>query len=343
GNQIFAHMGGNLEGRESHEIYNTMTGELQSPFSTTIRYAFDIIWNESSILLQDNNLLSFRSNIDGSEILNFSTFMDVIEWDEKRGRIYGRGFPSDGINYSTSVLVIDDSTGNLVQEFPYVEAIFDIAISPNGETLAVSGAGGLISLIDVFSGNTLQTLKQPQMITYLELAWHFDSVHLVGYAGVSHTIDIWHTESHQLIEQITVDQLSFPDTFAWRPRTNQLSYISETVQALTVDTAVPPYFIPSLQIINHDDPDSSRTLLHDDMVTQSATDILTLRGTDVPDGVGSIIFDDGNSRVIQNNAPYDWVIPGAGNYTLTATPYSGKNGTGTVGTPLTISFTVIDE
>lgn len=40
---------------------------------------------------------------------------------------------------------------------------------------------------------------------------------------------------------------------------------------------------------------------------------------------------------------YDNWTPAAGNYPLTATPYTGIKGTGTVGTPLTVSFTITDE
>ncbi|WP_266363599.1 PKD domain-containing protein [Tellurirhabdus rosea] len=42
-----------------------------------------------------------------------------------------------------------------------------------------------------------------------------------------------------------------------------------------------------------------------------------------------------------NNGTYTSWTPVAGSYTLTATPYTAANGTGTAGTPLTISFSVV--
>lgn len=44
-----------------------------------------------------------------------------------------------------------------------------------------------------------------------------------------------------------------------------------------------------------------------------------------------------------NNGDYNNWTPALGNYTLTATPYTGANGTGKAGTTLTRSFTVVDN
>ncbi|TGE11683.1 SGNH/GDSL hydrolase family protein, partial [Hymenobacter elongatus] len=44
-----------------------------------------------------------------------------------------------------------------------------------------------------------------------------------------------------------------------------------------------------------------------------------------------------------NNGNYNPWTPSVGSYSLTATPYSATNGTGTLGTPLTRSFVVIDQ
>ena len=66
---------------------------------------------------------------------------------------------------------------------------------------------------------------------------------------------------------------------------------------------------------------------------------------------GSVVFTlNGSFFKNENLAPYAIVgdtngdyapwNPAPGNYTLTATPYSGADGTGTAGTPLTVNFTV---
>lgn len=83
---------------------------------------------------------------------------------------------------------------------------------------------------------------------------------------------------------------------------------------------------------------------------------LAIRATTNPDTVGSVVFELSGQQTrthTENTAPYalfednngdykGWK-PEAGSYTLTATPYTGPNGTGAAGTPLTISFTVVDQ
>jgi hypothetical protein len=73
-----------------------------------------------------------------------------------------------------------------------------------------------------------------------------------------------------------------------------------------------------------------------------------IRATTSPSVVGSVVFilsGTHNRRQVESHAPYEvfgldaW-IPIAGNYTLTATPYSSINGGGTAGTAKTITFTI---
>jgi myo-inositol-hexaphosphate 3-phosphohydrolase len=81
---------------------------------------------------------------------------------------------------------------------------------------------------------------------------------------------------------------------------------------------------------------------------------LNLRANTSPASVGSVRFAlDGNANFrTENAAPYalgghagsdyfPWT-PALGAHTLTATPYEGPDGTGIVGTPMTIAFTVVD-
>ena len=81
---------------------------------------------------------------------------------------------------------------------------------------------------------------------------------------------------------------------------------------------------------------------------------LSVRANTSPSPVGSVrlaLDANGNYRT-ENNAPYSlagdtrgnyvaWT-PSVGSHTLAATPYTGANATGTVGTPLTMTFTVVE-
>ncbi|MCP2045568.1 T9SS type A sorting domain-containing protein [Pontibacter sp. HSC-36F09] len=53
----------------------------------------------------------------------------------------------------------------------------------------------------------------------------------------------------------------------------------------------------------------------------------------------ALFGDNGNGNYYYGN----WNPPATGTYTLRATPYTGANGTGTAGTPMTITFTVVDS
>ncbi|RAK00290.1 putative secreted protein (Por secretion system target) [Larkinella arboricola] len=83
---------------------------------------------------------------------------------------------------------------------------------------------------------------------------------------------------------------------------------------------------------------------------------LNIQATTDPSSIGSVVFKLSGQQTlthIENAAPYalfkddggnfrGWT-PAVGSYTLTATPYSGPNGTGTAGDSVTISFTVVDH
>ena len=79
---------------------------------------------------------------------------------------------------------------------------------------------------------------------------------------------------------------------------------------------------------------------------------LSVRANTSPSPVGSVRFalDVNSIYRTENRAPYSlagdrdgnyaaWT-PSVGSHTLAATPYTGTNATGTVGTPLTVTFTV---
>ncbi|WP_299701337.1 T9SS type A sorting domain-containing protein [uncultured Pontibacter sp.] len=87
---------------------------------------------------------------------------------------------------------------------------------------------------------------------------------------------------------------------------------------------------------------------------------LNIRANTSPASVGSVRFELSGAQsktYTDNGAPYalhgdngngnyyygNWNPPATGTYTLRATPYEGSKATGTVGTPLSISFTIVDS
>jgi trimeric autotransporter adhesin len=127
----------------------------------------------------------------------------------------------------------------------------------------------------------------------------------------------------------------------------------------------------TIQIV--DEPEVSRLVLYDATSGQDIAELtdnmvlnlselgitpemnLNVRAETHPDRVGSVVFAfRGNTRfAVENILPYDlFGDPGsrgarfaftAGTYTLTATPYASRNGTGKAGIARTVQFTVDDS
>ncbi|RDC64210.1 Xanthomonalisin [Adhaeribacter pallidiroseus] len=111
-------------------------------------------------------------------------------------------------------------------------------------------------------------------------------------------------------------------------------------------------------LVNADTEEDIETL-HDGTILDLAdlpTTNLNIRAETFPATVGSLVFHLTGSQTRthtentgpyalfgKNNADFNSWNPVAGNYNLTATPYSSADGAGTVGTPLSIDFTVVTQ
>ncbi|WP_073109749.1 PKD domain-containing protein, partial [Hymenobacter daecheongensis] len=116
--------------------------------------------------------------------------------------------------------------------------------------------------------------------------------------------------------------------------------------------------VTSFTLINADSDQDIQTLANGGTLNLAAlpTRNLNLRANTSPAAVGSVRFSLGGAQSrsqTENVVPYalfsdtggdynPWT-PAVGTYSLTATPYTGGNGTGTPGTPLTISFSVTNQ
>jgi hypothetical protein len=117
--------------------------------------------------------------------------------------------------------------------------------------------------------------------------------------------------------------------------------------------------VSSLSLINADSDAAIRELKDGDTINLAALPSLNLniRANTNPGVVGSVVFSLSGAETrnhTENIVPYalfadsnrsnyyDWT-PQNGNYTLTATPYSGSKGSGVKGMPLTIYFTVTGQ
>jgi hypothetical protein len=113
-----------------------------------------------------------------------------------------------------------------------------------------------------------------------------------------------------------------------------------------------PNQVVSFTLVNAATDKDIKPLVNGDVVNLSVTGTSLSIRANVGGSVGSVRFAlDGNTNYrLENSAPYslagddsgDYSVwtPALGGHSLTATPYSAQGGTGTVGVPLTVGFTV---
>lgn len=122
-------------------------------------------------------------------------------------------------------------------------------------------------------------------------------------------------------------------------------------------TVVYPVALSAFTLVNAETGGDIVELREGDTINLAAlpTQKINIRANNNSDTVGSVIFELGGQQVhrqVENLAPYAlfggsarhyaaWT-PAAGNYTLSATPYSAARGNGAKGVPQTLRFTVIN-
>ncbi|RAJ92252.1 putative secreted protein (Por secretion system target) [Larkinella arboricola] len=137
-------------------------------------------------------------------------------------------------------------------------------------------------------------------------------------------------------------------------------YISDrnNYRVRKVTPAAVPLTVFSVSLINAHTDGPIRELMPGEEINLAGlpTQNLNLRANTAPATVGSVVMQlSGTQSLTQienaapyalfqdNNGDYKGWKPAVGSYTLTATPYTGPNGTGSAGTPYTFSFTVVDH
>ncbi len=127
----------------------------------------------------------------------------------------------------------------------------------------------------------------------------------------------------------------------------------------TPTTAPSQQAVTSLVLVNADTGQDVRALVNGDVVDLAAlgTGNLSVRAETQPATVGSVRFglNDNANFHVENFVPYALLgdfdggqgyfawTPDAGSYTLTATPFSGRSTGGTAGTPLSVTFSVVED
>ncbi len=150
---------------------------------------------------------------------------------------------------------------------------------------------------------------------------------------------------------------TYEDANGWHDSSNVYFTVSTSAPTPTLATSVP--VVNGLVLLNAQTKSPIKTLSNNATVDLSTvgTSCLTIRATTTPSTVGSVVFAyDGNTHYsIDNFAPYDLggdadsgdtpkcMSLAAGSHVLAATPYSGTDGSGDLGLPAVIGFTVVNS
>jgi hypothetical protein len=131
------------------------------------------------------------------------------------------------------------------------------------------------------------------------------------------------------------------------------------IEVLPATTGTPtPQAVTTFTLVNADTDQDIQTLANGATLNLATlpTRNLNIRANTSPATVGSVVFSLSGTQTksaTESTAPYalfgdnagnysPW-IPAAGSYSLTATPYTASGGMGSAGTPLTVTFTVLDN
>jgi hypothetical protein len=183
-----------------------------------------------------------------------------------------------------------------------------------------------------------------------------------GVAGVQFLLDggLLGTEATTAPYAVTWDTAKSSGSHTLSARARDVAGNVATATPITVTIGAPPpppaAAVTSVALINADtdQPVSGFDPISEGMVIQRSalpTANLNMLARTSGGGIASVAFVlNGNTIRVENVAPYTiggdsggdfwpWTLP-AGSQTLTVTPYSGTNATGTPGQALTVKFTV---
>lgn len=229
-----------------------------------------------------------------------------------------------------------------------------VSVSWNGDNnrLASGDTNGNIYVWDINNSEAIFALNR-QNNSGIGGIVHWLDDKLLADRGIDGIIRIWNTTTSQMVYSASNSIPGYIDTFAWNNVGSQIVYGTEqgTIQYETPDYSI----ISSLILLNANIDNDIRTLSTTSTETiDIASNDIAIRANTAPATVGSVVFSvDGNVVATDNSAPYTiagengsdilpWNIA-LGQHTVVATPYSGADGTGDAGTPLTVQVNIVDS
>ncbi len=247
------------------------------------------------------------------------------------------------------IRVVDTLTGSLTQS--YGESLVNVGITaiqctPNGNRIAIGTVFGDIHVFDISTGNAteIDSLSTSQWVTAID--WFRDN-RTLATVGLDGTLSVWDTDTGQVLDTVEASVSLY--SVNWNPISDELAYSGEdsTFEVITPNLTSNINNITSLTLINADTDTDIRTLSTSSTETiDIASNDISIRADTDPATVGSVVFTvDSNVVATDNSAPYTIQVENIalGQHTVVATPYSGADGIGNMGTPITVQINIVDS
>jgi WD40 repeat protein len=247
---------------------------------------------------------------------------------------------------------VDAVSGVLFNHIPFTSNYFAVAAAwrPQGDWIAV-GKAGAVTLYDSSTGNHFPVTALGEGFNVLvspeAMDWTDDGRYLAADDVIYDFVEKKYIGGFKRPEPAGIQDVD------WHPDDVRLATANTRGLIKVEDASLLTSFIPpasSLTAFTLIDANTNQPIAGLDPIPADVsinldtlgTGSFAIRANTDPATVGSVVFELNGTPSTDNSAPYTVPLPGVGSYTLSATPYSGADGTGDAGTPLTLNFTVVD-
>lgn len=263
--------------------------------------------------------------------------LNYVKWSPDGERIAATYATHD----EAGVMVWNTNTGAVINQLPHETALVGYDWSFDSTRIASTDFSNFaLNIWDVNSGTILNWFNS---IPIADIDWSpIEDIIAVSSNNRVHLID---ADTGAILFQSTI----YSNLLTWHPDGSRLaSMVGKSPIFYTRDGQTLPQF-PSLDgyvLMNTATTEAVLFLYDGDQInlnTLTNPEDLDIQAVPNLAPIQSVRLELNGEITIFNQPPYILPLPPVGTYTLTGTPYTEPDAQGTQGTPLTITFTVINE